>query len=78
MATQDLTSPVAANQLAAGAFFLCENDNPWILQALLLLTGLPQALFFGENDHPWISQALLLLSSLPQALFFGENGHPWI
>ena len=40
-----LTSPVAANQLAAGAFFFGENDHPRILQALLLLTILPQEFF---------------------------------
>ena len=48
IATRHLTSPVAANQLDAGAFF-CENDHPWIGQALLLLSSLPQALFFSMN-----------------------------
>ena len=42
MATKDITSPVAASQLAAGAFF-SENGHGWIRQALLLLSGLPLA-----------------------------------
>ena len=41
-----LTSPVAANRLAAGAFFFGGNDHPRIWQALLLIGILPQALFF--------------------------------
>ena len=45
MTTWDLTSPVAAIQRAAGANFFSENSNLRILQALLLLSSLPQALF---------------------------------
>ena len=46
----DLTSPVAANQLAAGAFF-SENSNPGFEQALLVLASLPQALFSVRNQQ---------------------------
>ena len=52
MATQDLTSPVAANQLAAGAFFsvkMATQDLTSPVAASQLAAG---AFFSGENGHP--------------------------
>ena len=52
MTTPGFDKPLVANQLAADACFFSENDHPWILQALLLLTSLPQALFSTK----WLSR----------------------
>ena len=60
---------LAIGRIAAGILYgpkllgllLSQKVQESFLQALLLLTSLPQALFFGEHEHPWIWQALLLL-----------------
>ena len=49
----DLTSPVAAIQLAAGAFFSVKMTT-LDLTSPVADRYLAAGAFFGENDHPWI------------------------
>ena len=68
MNIQDLKSPVAANQLAAGAFFCCEMTthdstslvatNQLAADIFLVKMGTQDltsagAFCFSENDHPY-------------------------
>ena len=68
MATQDLTSLVAAIQLAADAFF-GENDHSGIDKPWLLLSSLPQAVKMTIQS---LSSPVAAIQ-LAAGAFFSEN-----
>ena len=75
MAVQDGTSPVAANQLAAGAFFFGENDRPGFDKRCCFVV-LPQALFLVKMSAWDLTSPVA--ANLAAGAFFGENEHPRI
>ena len=71
MATQDLTSPVAANQLAAGAFFsvkMATQDLTSPVAAIRLAAG---AFFLVKMATQGLTSPVLLRKLAAGAFFFG-------
>ena len=51
MTTQDATSRIAANHLAAGSFFLCVKMTIQSLTSFVAAIQLATGAFFDENDY---------------------------
>ena len=76
MAAQDLTSPVAAIQLAAGAFFSAKMTT-WDLTSPVAANQLAAGAFFPVKMATQDLTSPVAANQLAAgALFFRQNGHP--